>query len=120
MASVEDIYIKAGDVINIPTVLYINGTLTGAGKSLNFTIPLIRPIKAKRATLIAGQFLFRQNGNYYCGNATEMSNILDMGSCSLFICQSGLAAMITLNEAKGAQNNTTVALSLKNIKLQFS
>lgn len=120
VASVEDIYIKAGDVINIPTVLYINGTLTGAGKSLNFTIPLIRPIKAKRATLIAGQFLFRQNGNYYCGNATEMSNILDMGSCSLFICQSGLAAMITLNEAKGAQNNTTVALSLKNIKLQFS
>lgn len=104
-------YYKPGDTFD--TTMHTAGVLTGGKKSLNFTIPLCKPVRSdvKAITANPAGFKLRQNGKYIEGGASSYSYRWN----SIEINKTGggsLRVIVTLVSANSeATNNAPIAVS---------
>ena len=116
----HDLCIQAGDTIIIDYNIYINGTLTNSAQEIIVMINLNKIILAKKVTLISGRMLFRQNGKYYIGTYTDLTNILDVATPTCYVTPAGIRLYIDFNKPTEAQNNSPVAVQLIDLIFKFS
>ena len=116
----HDLCIQAGDTVIIDYNIYINGTLTSSAQEIIVMINLNKIILAKKVTLISGRMLFRQNGKYYIGTYTDLTNILDVATPTCYVTPAGIRLYIDFNKPTEAQNNSPVAVQLIDLIFEFS
>lgn len=109
-SDVRRLYYTAGDTISFNN-LYISATLTGSQKSLNFTLPLNKPIiGVSNGTVVSMNAI----GKYWIGSGSNKANLKSLGDVYISNLNNGNAITIhaQLNKAIGDVNNCVASLNV--------
>ncbi len=113
---VRNLYIKPGDVIEIPSAAQWGGVCTGgfltnAAKDVSFVIPLNRPINASKVTISNAVLSVRQNG-YIFGTGAETTPVPSTAQITATIpANTFIRVVIQFASALSATNNTPVGIT---------
>lgn len=113
-SDVRRLYYTAGDTISFNN-LYISATLTGSQKSLNFTLPLNKPIiGVSNGTVVSMNAIVRHEEKYWIGSGSNKANLKSLGDVYISDLNNGNAITIhaQLNKAIGDVNNCVVSLNV--------
>lgn len=94
---------KAGDTVSLAGIIGA-GHLTNAQTSIEFCIPLSKPIQASSATISGNVYIRSINGTYLANNVTLSS----LGTVSITITTGGIYVRVNAPSALNATNNTPV------------
>lgn len=115
-SDMRSLYYTAGDTIFYNSI-YISATLTGSQKSLNFTLPLDKPIiGASTGTVSSMSVTVRYENKYWIGSGSQKVNLKSLGD--VYISRdlnnpSGITIYAQLNKAIGGVNNCIVSLNVE-------
>lgn len=114
-SDMRSLYYTAGDTISYDSI-YISATLTGSQKSLNFTLPLDKPIiNVSTGAVSSMSVTVRHENKYWIGSGSNQVNLKSLGD--VYVSRdlnnpSAITIRAQLNKAVGDVNNCIVSLNV--------